>query len=81
MLSGLLPGRCSSTMTAQTWPGSDDRGRRCHRGEDPDTAGLGATFFPHRTVGWPGSDPLVTALGGTRLHRTATGKRFEPDTE
>jgi subtilase family serine protease len=68
-------------MTAQTWPGSDDRGCRCHQGEDPDTSGLRATFFLHRTVGWPTSDPLVTALGGTRLHLTATGKRFEPDTE
>jgi subtilase family serine protease len=43
--------------------------------------GFAATFFLHRTVGWPASDPLVTALGGTQLHLTATGKRFEPDTE
>lgn len=34
--------------------------------------------FAHRVVGWPASDPLVTALGGTVLHFT-DGKRTAPD--
>ncbi len=42
--------------------------------------GFANTFFLHRTVSWPATDPLVTALGGTQLHLTATGKHFEPDT-
>ena len=42
--------------------------------------GFAATFFLHRVVDWPATDPLVTALGGTQLHLDATGNRFEPDT-
>jgi subtilase family serine protease len=33
--------------------------------------------FP--VVGWPGSDPLVTAVGGTQLHLDANGNRTAPD--
>jgi subtilase family serine protease len=42
--------------------------------------GFAATFFLHRVVDWPASDPLVTAMGGTQLHLDATGNKFEPDT-
>ena len=42
--------------------------------------GFAATFFLHRGVDWPATDPLVTAMGGTQLHLDATGNRFEPDT-
>jgi subtilase family serine protease len=42
--------------------------------------GAAATFFLHRAVSWPASDPLVTAMGGTQLHLDARGNRFEPDT-
>jgi subtilase family serine protease len=31
------------------------------------------------TVGWPSSDPLVTAVGGTQLHLNAKGDRTAPD--
>jgi subtilase family serine protease len=31
------------------------------------------------TVGWPSSDPLVTAVGGTQLHLDAEGNRTAPD--
>lgn len=31
-------------------------------------------------VGWPASDPLVTAVGGTTLHLDANGRRTAPDT-
>jgi subtilase family serine protease len=41
--------------------------------------GFAATFFLHRAVDWPATDPLVTAMGGTQLHLDATGNRFEPD--
>lgn len=34
--------------------------------------------FPFRAVGWPASDPLVTAVGGTRLHYSQ-GHRTAPD--
>jgi subtilase family serine protease len=33
-----------------------------------------------RIVDWPASDPLVTGVGGTTLHLTATGQRTSPDT-
>ncbi len=33
--------------------------------------------FP--VVGWPGSDPLVTSVGGTQLHLDANGNRTAPD--
>jgi subtilase family serine protease len=42
--------------------------------------GFAETFFLHRVVDWPASDPLVTALGGTQLHLTANGTAFEPAT-
>ena len=36
-------------------------------------------LFTTRTVAWPASDPLVTAVGGTRLQLTVTGHRTAPD--
>ncbi len=53
-----------------------------------DTGDNGATqpipdqnkLFPSRSVLWPASDPLVTAIGGTRLHLDAAGNRTGPDT-
>ena len=42
--------------------------------------GFANTFFLNRTVGWPASDPLVTAVGGTQLHLTASGHHIQPDT-
>ncbi len=36
-------------------------------------------FYPFRVVDWPGSDPLVTAVGGLQLHLDAFGNRFAPD--
>ncbi|HTY97609.1 MAG TPA: S53 family peptidase [Solirubrobacteraceae bacterium] len=32
-----------------------------------------------RTIDWPSSDPLVTAVGGTQLHLDANGNRTAPD--
>ncbi|HEY2703368.1 MAG TPA: S53 family peptidase [Candidatus Dormibacteraeota bacterium] len=39
-----------------------------------------ACCFPTPVVAWPASDPLVTAVGGTRLQLDATGRRIAPDT-
>ena len=39
----------------------------------------GGTFRTHPVVDWPASDPLVTAVGGTRLRLTARGIRASPD--
>lgn len=36
--------------------------------------------FPVPVVAWPASDPLVTAVGGTRLVLDAEGERLAPDT-
>jgi subtilase family serine protease len=36
-------------------------------------------LFTKRTVAWPASDPLVTAVGGTRLQLTAAGRRTARD--
>lgn len=43
-----------------------------------DPAGTKLSSKP--TVGWPASDPLVTAVGGTRLSLNAAGNRTAPDT-
>lgn len=37
-------------------------------------------YFPSRVVDWPASDPLVTAVGGTKLTLNKTGQRLAPDT-
>ncbi len=38
------------------------------------------TYYLHRVTSWPDSDPLVTGVGGTRLHLTAKGRHSRPDT-
>ena len=38
------------------------------------------TYYTHRVVSWPASDPLVTAVGGTQLYLSAAGHRTSPDT-
>jgi subtilase family serine protease len=51
------------------------------------TGDYGATSFTydtkalynHDVVGWPASDPLVTAVGGTQLFLTRSGSRIRPD--
>jgi subtilase family serine protease len=35
--------------------------------------------YPYRVIGWPASDPLVTAVGGTQLSLNAQGGRTSPD--
>jgi subtilase family serine protease len=37
------------------------------------------SFFPTPQVGWPASDPLVTAVGGTQLNLAPDGTRLGPD--
>ena len=49
-----------------------------------DTGAAGLTYsthgtFPAPAVGWPASDPLVTAVGGTQLDLTPAGARRRPD--
>jgi subtilase family serine protease len=39
----------------------------------------GADYYPFPVVGWPASDPLVTAVGGTQLHLDEHGNRTAPD--
>ncbi len=39
----------------------------------------GTTYYTHAVAGWPASDPLVTAVGGTRLDLDATGNRNAAD--
>jgi subtilase family serine protease len=38
------------------------------------------TYYTHRVIDWPPSDPLVTAVGGTQLHLNASGEHTSPDT-
>ena len=38
------------------------------------------TYYLHPVTSWPDSDPLVTGVGATQLHLSATGTRNEPDT-
>jgi subtilase family serine protease len=35
--------------------------------------------YPTRVASWPASDPLVTAVGGTRIHLDGNGNRTQPD--
>lgn len=39
----------------------------------------GTELYTRRVVGWPASDPLVTATGGLQLHLNAKGDRTLPD--
>ena len=39
----------------------------------------GGLFRTRPVVNWPASDPLVTAVGGTRLRLTTQGRRISPD--
>jgi subtilase family serine protease len=38
------------------------------------------SYYTHRVTSWPASDPLVTAVGGTRLRLDASGNRDSADT-
>lgn len=37
------------------------------------------TYYLHPVTSWPDSDPLVTGVGGARLHLTAAGRHTRPD--
>jgi subtilase family serine protease len=39
----------------------------------------GTLLYTHRAVDWPGTDPLVTAVGGTQLALDTTGQRTQAD--
>ena len=39
----------------------------------------GATLYPSRVTGWPATDPLVTAVGGTQLSLDQAGNKLTPD--
>ncbi len=40
----------------------------------------GTCCYPFPAVGWPGSDPLVTSIGGTQLFLNQAGSRLKGDT-
>jgi subtilase family serine protease len=40
----------------------------------------GSSYYSYAVAGWPASDPLVTAVGGTRLNLDASGNRNGADT-
>ena len=48
-------------------------------GSTSESNAAGTLLYTHRAVSWPASDPLVTAVGGTRLQLTRTGRRTAPD--
>ncbi len=39
----------------------------------------GSDLYPFPAIGWPASDPLVTAVGGLQLHLDDNGFRTQPD--
>ena len=55
------------------WPPSGDSGAA-------DVGHNGHTYYDFPVTSWPDSDPLVTGVGGTQLHLTASGHRTSPDT-
>ena len=48
-------------------------------GASNDANAAGTFYFKAPAAGWPASDPLVTAVGGTQLHLNAAGNRTAPD--
>src|SRR5436190_11829644 len=38
-----------------------------------------SSYYEHRVNSWPSSDPLVTSVGGTRMHLSSTGVRIAAD--
>ena len=48
-------------------------------GATDDANAAGTLLYTHRTVDWPSSDPLVTAVGGTQLALLSTGQRTQAD--
>jgi len=48
-------------------------------GDSGPTGISGHGYFPHPTVAWPTSDPLVTGVGALSLHLDAAGRRVRPD--
>jgi subtilase family serine protease len=38
------------------------------------------TYYLHPVTSWPDSDPLVTGVGGIRLHLSASGRNVKPPT-
>jgi subtilase family serine protease len=40
----------------------------------------GTKLYGHRAISWPASDPMVTAVGGTKLTLNNAGTRIAPDT-
>lgn len=47
--------------------------------EGPTDAQFNGQPFTHRVDSWPSTDPLVTSVGGTQLHLSASGTRVRPD--
>jgi subtilase family serine protease len=44
-----------------------------------DVRSNGSTYYLTPVTSWPDSDPLVTGVGGTQLHLSATGQHTAPD--
>ncbi|MFH7594304.1 S53 family peptidase [Streptomyces racemochromogenes] len=44
-----------------------------------DNTADGTGYYHERVNSWPSSDPLVTSVGGTRLHLDDAGRRTAPD--
>lgn len=45
-----------------------------------DNQANGTSFYLRPVNSWPSADPLVTSVGGTQMHLTATGTHTQPDT-
>jgi len=63
----------ASTGHVTVLAGSGDSGAT---GFEPDQQ----RYYTHPVTAWPASDPLVTAVGGTRLNLNASGHRKSADT-
>jgi len=44
-----------------------------------DVQNNGSTYYLKPVTSWPDSDPLVTGVGGTQLHLSASGRHTAPD--
>ncbi|HEX3961415.1 MAG TPA: S53 family peptidase [Trebonia sp.] len=44
-----------------------------------DSEADGSSLYPYRVIGWPASDPLVTAVGATQVSVDANGSHISPD--
>ena len=77
-LAGTLTGRQSLFSTAKAAAAFDYRPTRSWLDGATNPTLDGSEFYTRPVTGWPSTDPLVTAVGGTQIKQSASGKWVWP---